>query len=239
MTPSNHCPPGLANDWGRRGVRTLGSPPRSPSQVQAQRVTGSTGGWKKGLHSWPLGVSKHLHYNTQEQPSLRKEVMSTGFGVCVGILALPSPRKRTLGKVALAARSPLGSHIPQACTEQLAHTESRSRHWGYCRAQSPFPQGADTLVVRALTSWVIMQTKEKGCRKGSKWHKAQKMSSPMAAVMVTVTVMTSPLHVEPRPGRLHPPNFTVSKVLSWPLGCDLQNDPDHSGQVSEQITGSE
>ena len=33
-------------------------------QVQAQRVTGSTGGWKEGLHSWPLGVSKHLCYNT-------------------------------------------------------------------------------------------------------------------------------------------------------------------------------
>ena len=43
---------------------------------------------------------------------------------------------------------------------------------------------------------------------------------------------------EPRPGRLHPRYFTVSKVLSWPLGCDLQNDPDHSGQVSEKIIGS-
>ena len=165
-TPSNHCPPGLANDWGRGESGLWVLHPGLHQHMQAQSVTGSTGGRKEGLHSWPLGVSKHLRYNThththtQEQPSLRKEVMSTGFGVWVGILALPSPRKRTLGKVALGARSPLGSYIPQACTQQLAHTGSRSRHWGYCRAQSPFPQGADTLLVRALTSWVIVQTTE-------------------------------------------------------------------------------
>lgn len=51
-------------------------------------------------------------------------------------------------------------------------------------------------------------------------------------------MMMPPLHMEPRPGRPHPCSFIASKVLSWPLGCDLQTDPDLSGQVLEKIIGS-
>ena len=63
-TPSNHCPPGLANDWGRGESGLWVLHPGLHQHMQAQSMTGSTGGRKEGLHSWPLGVSKHLPYNT-------------------------------------------------------------------------------------------------------------------------------------------------------------------------------
>lgn len=148
-SPHNFALPGAWDD------------PSNPLSPQAWPMTG--GGGESGLgfstqvsitgaglradriHRWvekrftqlASGCQQDLHYNTQEQPSLRKEVMSTGFGVCWNP-GFAISQKKDSGEGSTCCSSPLGSHIPQACTEQLAHTESRSRHWGYCRAQSPF-----------------------------------------------------------------------------------------------------
>lgn len=108
--------------------------------------------------------------------------------------------------------------------------------WG--TRQSAFLHGADILELTAPTSLGhCADSAQKATQRALNEGWAKGHPQPTSAIIIVIVILP-PLHTEPRPrtGRPHPGSFIISKLLSCPLGCDLQIDPDLSGQVSDKIT---